>query len=334
MRTKTLKINGQEKEAMLMAGGYGAKVYAVGADLVLTVGKKNFIIEESNPAYKITMKFVNLKYQPNSEHEYIKLSFQELVSGLSKQKNPKKGPSMTTVKQIKLMLKEDGYFDLAEAIHCYLSLYHEGQGSFKYALLSRSLFRPGPLWKESRCEKENDFYPLVQELSDDEIEMFMDEIENQSSRKNPRQTYPIYAKGVPKLPKGFSGEWEQEDYLDAIDAYNRTANMFMEKGIEGAVYQKSVVIEPSKIIAKGMVNLLGKKGFLKSVSKAKWLEKLPNKIISNDKKRFQRIIGLWEDDNLPSVIVIDDVLYDGYHRVAMAHALGQKVVAAIFKTRK
>lgn len=94
MRTKTLKINGQEKEAMLMAGGYGAKVYAVGADLVLTVGKKNFILEESNPAYKITMKFVNLKYQPISEHEYIKLSFQELVSGLNKQKNPKKGKTM------------------------------------------------------------------------------------------------------------------------------------------------------------------------------------------------------------------------------------------------
>lgn len=54
-------------------------------------------------------------------------------------------------------------FELAEALHCYLTLNHEGQSSFKYLLLCKSEFRPGPMWSESRCEIENDIYPTITE---------------------------------------------------------------------------------------------------------------------------------------------------------------------------
>lgn len=61
------------------------------------------------------------------------------------------------------MINSENYFDYAEALHCFLTLHHEGQNSTKYALLCRSQFKPGPLWSESRCEAENEYYAEITE---------------------------------------------------------------------------------------------------------------------------------------------------------------------------
>ena len=61
-----------------------------------------------------------------------------------------------------LKVNNDNRFDVYEAVHCYASLWHEGQASTLYSILSMSEFRPGPLWSESRCEKENDYFGMIE----------------------------------------------------------------------------------------------------------------------------------------------------------------------------
>jgi len=66
-------------------------------------------------------------------------------------------------------ITEDNYFEFAEALHCWLSLNHEGQSSKHYYLLCRSEFRPDQLWSESRCEAENEVYRLITEENFEEL---------------------------------------------------------------------------------------------------------------------------------------------------------------------
>ena len=134
------------------------------------------------------------------------------------------------------------------------------------------------------------------------------------------------------MPKGFSGEWEENDLLDAIDSYNRVANMMFQKGIHDVKYLGSKVIDPNKLVKDSVQRVIGnKKGYLKNKKPSQYLSHLPQRPDSDDRERFERIIELWNDDSLPSVIVIDGILYDGYHRSVFAHAMGQKIVAAYFK---
>lgn len=60
-------------------------------------------------------------------------------------------------------INEDNYFDYAEAIYCFASLNHSGQGSEMYSILSTSTFKPGPLWSESQVEKCNYVYCEISE---------------------------------------------------------------------------------------------------------------------------------------------------------------------------
>jgi hypothetical protein len=57
----------------------------------------------------------------------------------------------------------DNYFEVAEAVHLFCTLNHSGQNSTLYSILSRSTFKPGPLWTETRAEKENEIYPEITE---------------------------------------------------------------------------------------------------------------------------------------------------------------------------
>jgi hypothetical protein len=66
-----------------------------------------------------------------------------------------------------LTVNEENFFDIAEAIHCFATLNHEGQTSALYSILSQSEFRPGPLWSESRVMEENDWF---HELTEENIE--------------------------------------------------------------------------------------------------------------------------------------------------------------------
>jgi len=72
-----------------------------------------------------------------------------------------------------MSIDNDNYVDYAEAIHCYATLNHEGQGSTMYSILSMSKFKPGPLWTEDRCIEENYIYG---EITDDNIEALVNEL--------------------------------------------------------------------------------------------------------------------------------------------------------------
>lgn len=74
------------------------------------------------------------------------------------------------------LLDKESYFDQAEALHTVLTLYHEGQYSKKYRLLSQSKFKPGLLWYEENVIKDNYFYSEIVEYNDDELEALMCEL--------------------------------------------------------------------------------------------------------------------------------------------------------------
>lgn len=73
-----------------------------------------------------------------------------------------------------LTVDRENYFDVAEALHAWLSLNHEGQWSETYKLLCRSRFKPGPMWRESRVESENFYFA---EITAENAARLMDEIE-------------------------------------------------------------------------------------------------------------------------------------------------------------
>jgi len=84
MRSKELKIAGEKKEAVLVAGGSGFKVYAVSGlnGWALALGRKISFIEDKTPAAQIVANYVNLKYQPINVQESIKDEFNQLIDGL------------------------------------------------------------------------------------------------------------------------------------------------------------------------------------------------------------------------------------------------------------
>ena len=68
-------------------------------------------------------------------------------------------------------VNEENYFEVLESLYAWLSMNHEGQTSDKYEKLSTlgNLFTPGPLWSESRTEKENEFFTEISEENFEEI---------------------------------------------------------------------------------------------------------------------------------------------------------------------
>lgn len=84
MRSKELKIAGEKKEAVLVAGGSGFKIYAVSGlnGWALALGRKISFIEDKTPAAQIVANYVNLKYQPINAQEGIRDEFNQLIDGL------------------------------------------------------------------------------------------------------------------------------------------------------------------------------------------------------------------------------------------------------------
>lgn len=84
MRSKELKIAGEKKEAVLVAGGSGFKIYAVSGlnGWALALGRKISFIEDKTPAAQIVANYVNLNYQPINAQEGIKDEFNQLIDGL------------------------------------------------------------------------------------------------------------------------------------------------------------------------------------------------------------------------------------------------------------
>lgn len=59
-------------------------------------------------------------------------------------------------------VNEENYFDVAEALHAVLTLWHDGGRG--YELLCRSEFKPGHGWSESRVEEENEYFAEIEAL--------------------------------------------------------------------------------------------------------------------------------------------------------------------------
>lgn len=83
-RTKQVKIDDKVMDAVLMAGGPGFKIYSLAKDLLLVVGNKQFVIKESDVAYKPIMRYVNLKYQPVIQKDAVKKEFDQIVKEKAK----------------------------------------------------------------------------------------------------------------------------------------------------------------------------------------------------------------------------------------------------------
>lgn len=88
MRSTEIKIDGQKKEAILVAGGSGFKVYTVsGLDgWAVALGRKISFIEDKTPEAQTVANYVNLRYQSLNASENIKNEFNQLIQNLN-QKN-------------------------------------------------------------------------------------------------------------------------------------------------------------------------------------------------------------------------------------------------------
>ena len=96
VRTKELKINDEKKEAVLVAGGSGFKVYAVSGleGWAVALGRKISFIEDKTPEAQTVSNYVNLRYQPINAQDSIKQEFTLLIELLgSKPKAPDLEPS-------------------------------------------------------------------------------------------------------------------------------------------------------------------------------------------------------------------------------------------------
>jgi len=69
-------------------------------------------------------------------------------------------------------------FDIAAALHAFLTYNHEGQGSERYSLLSRSEFKPGPMWEPGEEADENEWYSAIESLDDYALGELMDRVKN------------------------------------------------------------------------------------------------------------------------------------------------------------
>lgn len=85
MRTKHLRIGTEKKDAILVAGGNGFKIYTVSGQngWALAFGRKISFIEDKTPEGQTVANYVNLKYQPLNLHDAIKLEFNQLIDGLN-----------------------------------------------------------------------------------------------------------------------------------------------------------------------------------------------------------------------------------------------------------
>ena len=81
MRTTQLKIGKEKREAVLVAGGPGFKIYTANGieGWVVVSGRQVHLIEASRPEFDAIGRYVNLRYQAQAEHEKIKLAFDNLL---------------------------------------------------------------------------------------------------------------------------------------------------------------------------------------------------------------------------------------------------------------
>jgi|GEM_PF-2245972 len=81
MRTTQLKIGDEKKDAVLVAGGPGFKIYtASGTDgWIIRIPRKTFVVVEGTAEFTTVGRYVNLRYQPIAEQQAIKLQFDSFL---------------------------------------------------------------------------------------------------------------------------------------------------------------------------------------------------------------------------------------------------------------
>lgn len=82
MRTKQMKIGGEEITAILMCGGKGFKIYSYDDKLLISKNRKLLQLENTESFYKIVINYVNLKYYNSNEQEDIKKEFMNFINKL------------------------------------------------------------------------------------------------------------------------------------------------------------------------------------------------------------------------------------------------------------
>ena len=84
MRTKTLILNKIPLQCILVAGGIGFKLYASSevSGYIINKGKNNYIVNYNASKYQLISKYINLKYQPLDQKEYIISTFNEYIQSL------------------------------------------------------------------------------------------------------------------------------------------------------------------------------------------------------------------------------------------------------------
>lgn len=83
MRTAQLRINGETKEGILIAGGPGFKVYSISGfeGWVVKIGRQVRLVEDGTPEFKVVSQYVNLRYQSTTKQEQIKNEFNDFLGG-------------------------------------------------------------------------------------------------------------------------------------------------------------------------------------------------------------------------------------------------------------
>jgi hypothetical protein len=81
MRTTLLKIGNEKKEAILVAGGAGFKIYSSSGvqGWIIVLGRRVFVIEENSSDFATVSRYINLKYQPLNQQEAIKAKFGNFI---------------------------------------------------------------------------------------------------------------------------------------------------------------------------------------------------------------------------------------------------------------
>lgn len=86
------------------------------------------------------------------------------------------------IQEKNIKIDDENYFDIAEAIHTVLTLWHDGKHG--YVLLCRSKFKPGMAWNENKVISENEYYNEVNSLVENKSGEFLgySEIEKLQNR--------------------------------------------------------------------------------------------------------------------------------------------------------
>ena len=129
---------------------------------------------------------------------------------------------------------------------------------------------------------------------------------------------------VAETVMNWSGEYDDDDLNDAIDHINLQRNRNMDEGLGEVDSTDQKMVNPTELLPRSAFNNK-KAGWLKAVPSDQW-----NAELQKDNNRdFTHIIEQVQS-GLNDVIVIEGDLGDGFGRVHLAYALGEKVSVTYF----